>query len=61
MFSFFVVRVAPPLEYMASLHTNNQEISGRQIWTGSISLANTLLHLPDGEKQNIFQNKRYEF
>ena len=44
---------------MASLHTNNQEISGRQVWTGSISLAHTLLHLSDSEKRNIFDNRRY--
>jgi hypothetical protein len=44
---------------MASLHTKNQEISGRKIWTGSLSLAHTLLSLPDDEKRIIFESKRY--
>lgn len=43
---------------MASLHSNNQEISGRQVWTGSVSLANTLLYLSESEKQSVFENRR---
>lgn len=35
--------VPPPLEYMSQLRTNEQEISGRQVWTGSLVLAHVLL------------------
>jgi hypothetical protein len=51
--------LAPPLEYMASLHSRNQEISGRQVWTGSLTLAHALLELSDGEKRQLFENQRY--
>jgi hypothetical protein len=44
---------------MASLHSNKQEISGRQVWTGSISLANTLLHLSDDDKLIVFDKRRF--
>ena len=59
---YFIYNIvtAPPLEYMASLHSSNQEISGRQVWTGSLSLANTLLCLTDDEKRNVFDNRRYD-
>ena len=31
--------VPPPIEYISSLHAQRQEISGRQVWTGSLALA----------------------
>jgi hypothetical protein len=34
--------VPPPLEYMSALHSKSQEISGRQVWTGSALLAHLL-------------------
>jgi hypothetical protein len=37
--------VPPPLEYMSTLHTQNQEISGRQVWCGSLLLASVLAKL----------------
>jgi hypothetical protein len=37
--------VPPPLEYMSILHTQNQEISGRQVWCGSLLLASVLANL----------------
>jgi len=33
----------PPLEYLSTLHTQHQEISGRQVWTGSLWLAQYLM------------------
>jgi len=35
--------VPPPLEYMSSLHSSQQEISGRQVWCGSLLLTEFLL------------------
>ena len=35
--------VPPPLEYMSSLHSSQQEISGRQVWCGSLLLSEYLL------------------
>ena len=35
----------PPLEYLSTLHTQHQEISGRQVWTGSLLLAQYFLLL----------------
>lgn len=43
---------------MATLHTRNQEISGRQVWTGSLTLAHALMELSDSEKRRLFDNKR---
>lgn len=34
--------VPPPLEFMVSLHTEEKEISGRQVWCGSVLLAHYL-------------------
>jgi hypothetical protein len=49
--------VPPPLEYMATLHADRQEISGRQVWTGSLALAHVLeQHEP--AKRDL-QAKRY--
>jgi hypothetical protein len=39
--------VPPPLEYMVSLHATQQEISGRQVWCGSLLLAHTLVQVVD--------------
>jgi hypothetical protein len=36
--------VPPPIEFMSSLHTRREEISGRQVWTGSMLLAHVLYH-----------------
>lgn len=45
-FSVEVLAVVPPsLEYMSTLHTQNQEISGRQVWCGSLLLASVLANL----------------
>jgi hypothetical protein len=45
LFSLHVLTVIPPpLEYMSQLHTQQQEISGRQVWTGSLFLAHVLFH-----------------
>lgn len=35
--------VPPPLEYMSKLHSSRQEISGRQVWTGSLVLSHYLV------------------
>ena len=37
--------VPPPLEYMMTLHSTHQEISGRQVWCGSLLLAHALVQL----------------
>jgi hypothetical protein len=34
--------IPPPLEYLATLHQDRQEISGRKVWTGSLLLARFL-------------------
>jgi hypothetical protein len=39
--------VPPPLEYMMTLHSQEQEISGRQVWCGSLLLAHTLVQEHD--------------
>jgi hypothetical protein len=52
--TFFYERMgfqAPPLEYMSMLHSNQQEISGRQVWSGSFVLANVLLFYQQQQKQ----------
>jgi hypothetical protein len=36
--------VPPPIEYLATLHQDRQEISGRKVWTGSLLLARFLCH-----------------
>jgi len=35
--------VPPPLEYMSSLHSKREEISGRQVWCGSYLLSQYLI------------------
>lgn len=55
----FLALVPPPLEYMATLHSNEEEISGRQIWCGSLLLAHCLVELYDKDP-NVFKDKRYE-
>jgi predicted nicotinamide N-methyase len=42
---------------MATLHTRKQEISGRQVWTGSMVLAHALFQLPDTQKRRLLENK----
>ena len=54
----FIGSSAPPLEYMANLHSKHEEISGRQVWTGSLTLAHALLELSDDEKRRLLENKR---
>jgi hypothetical protein len=49
--------VPPPLEYMSTLHSQQQEISGRQVWTGSLLLAQTLCHFYK-QQNDLFQDKR---
>lgn len=43
---------------MASLHSHKQEISGRTVWAGSLTLANAFLQLPENEKRERFDRKR---
>jgi hypothetical protein len=50
--------VPPPLEYMSTLHSQQQEISGRQVWTGSLLLAHVLCHFYE-QQTGLFQDKRY--
>jgi hypothetical protein len=50
--------VPPPLEYMSTLHSQQQEISGRQVWTGSLLLAQTLCHFYK-QQNDLFQDQRY--
>jgi hypothetical protein len=50
--------VPPPLEFMSELHTQHREISGRQVWCGSLLLANVLCSLHDDKDPNLFDNKR---
>lgn len=60
-FSLHVLTVVPPpLEYMSRLHSQQQEISGRQVWTGSLFLAQVLF-LDATERQLLLscQQKRY--
>lgn len=45
----------PPLEFMSTLHSQRKEISGRQVWTGSLLLAN--LFCQDGYR-DWFENKQ---
>ena len=45
----------PPIEYMSALHSQQREISGRQVWTGSFLLAS--LFCLD-EYKGIFDNRR---
>ena len=49
--------VPPPIEFMSALHSNQQEISGRQVWCGSLLLSHMLvkLHTDDGSH---FKGKR---
>ena len=41
---------------MSKLHTQNQEISGRQVWTGSLLLANLWLQYYDEQRQGFDHN-----
>jgi hypothetical protein len=50
--------VPPPLEYMMSLHSAQQEISGRQVWCGSLLLAHALVQLVSQEDPDYFKSKR---
>lgn len=46
----------PPLEFLSSLRSEHKEISGRQVWTGSLLLANVLVGTQD--YQGFFDNKQ---
>jgi hypothetical protein len=50
--------VPPPLEFMSALHSQRQEISGRQVWCGSLLCANVLCHLQEQDK-DVFRKKRW--
>ena len=47
----------PPLEWLSSLHTARQEISGRQVWTGSLFLAQVLYHVHQDDN-SLLNGKR---
>lgn len=48
LYTFSVLCVIPPpLEYMSKLHTDQQEISGRQVWTGSLMACHYMARHPD--------------
>ena len=49
--------IPPPIEFMSVLHSNQQEISGRQVWCGSLLLAHVLEKLQK-EDATYFRNKR---
>ena len=52
--SLQVLTVVPPaLEYMSQLHSQQQEISGRQVWTGSLLLAHALCY--QHSEENLFR------
>jgi hypothetical protein len=40
-----LVVMPPPLEYMVSLHSNQHEISGQNVWCGSLRLIETLVEI----------------
>jgi hypothetical protein len=40
----------PPLEYLSQLHRDRQEISGRQVWTGSLTLAHTIVSMEEARR-----------
>ena len=44
--------VPPPLEYMSLWHSKRQEISGRQVWTGSLLLAHVLANQDSTDMNN---------
>jgi hypothetical protein len=48
----------PPIEYLSQLHHDHQEISGRQVWTGSLVLANAMMHMKDEFCQRDLNQKR---
>jgi hypothetical protein len=50
--------VPPPLEFMSALHSQQQEISGRQVWCGSLLCANVLCQLQEQDK-HVFHKKRW--
>jgi len=49
--------VPPPLEFMSRLHSRKQEISGRQVWSGSLLLARELIrrhrNIEEGNHSNV--------
>ena len=49
--------VPPPLEFMSELHSKQQEISGRQVWCGSLLLSYLLCQMQE-EQPEIFEGKR---
>ena len=55
--------VPPPIEFLSRLHTRGTEISGRQVWTGSLLLAQ-FFHQVIGDdtlpiiKHNPFEGRR---
>lgn len=50
--------IPPPIEYMSEIHTRKVEISGRQVWCGSLSLAYFFCQKKVQDPQ-LFRNKRY--
>jgi hypothetical protein len=49
--------VPPPIEFMSVLHSNQQEISGRKVWCGSLLLAHALVK-QQKEDTTYFRGKR---
>lgn len=49
--------VPPPIEFMANLHRDRLEISGRQLWTGSLCLAGVLIQKQ--KETRLFDGQRY--
>ena len=49
--------VPPPIEYMSEIHTQKVEISGRQVWCGSLGLAYFFCQKKQ-EEPEMFRNKR---
>jgi hypothetical protein len=50
--------VPPPLEFMSALHSQRQEISGRQVWCGSLLCATVLCQLQE-QDNDLFHKKRW--
>ena len=51
--------VPPPLEFLSQLHTDRNEISGRQVWCGSMLLAHVFCHWQETEEDfALFSGKR---
>lgn len=49
--------VPPPIEFMSTLHSSQQEISGRQVWCGSLLLAHMLVKV-HRDDMSYFRSKR---